>query len=450
MFRQELPWPAHISRWYDCIRHLPWAFWLDSGGGRMGPGWRWHILVADPRWQVVAENGGTRLTGRDGSSQWLDEGPLEVVRGKLAETPRPCSGLPFCGGALGYLSYDFGRRLMGMSTVETGFPEMAMGIYDWAILADREHRRCWVAGEAIPGGLVEALTEAARSHAGPAPVQGLRGSPRHLVEREQYGEAFRRIQHYLREGDCYQVNYAQPFEAGFEGDPLALYLTMRQQNPAPYGAYLPFPFGQVLSSSPEQFLQLHDGVVTTRPIKGTRPRGADEAEDERLAMELQASEKDRAENVMIVDLLRNDLGRVCEPGSIEVPALFEVKRFTTVLHLVSTVKGRLRADEDALNLLQASFPGGSITGAPKRRAMEIIDELEGRPREIYCGSIGWIGYDGNMDTNIAIRTLLAKEGRVTYWAGGGIVADSKLDEEYQESLDKAAAFFRLFEPGAHS
>ena len=446
MIRQELPWPSDLADFYGCIRHLPWAFWLDSGGGRTGPGWRWHILVADPSWRIVAEGAGTRLTCRDGRSRWLDENPLEVIRSKLAERTRPSlAGLPFTGGALGYLSYDFGRRLMGMPTRGGGFPELAMGIFDWAVLADRVERRCWIVGESVPRDLAEKLEVAARGPAVSPQRTALQGRPRHLVNKEEYAHAFQRIQHYLHEGDCYQVNYAQPFEADFTGDTLPLYRTMREQNPAPYGAYLPFPFGHVLSSSPEQFLQLIDGVVTTRPIKGTRPRGTAAVEDEWLAQELQASEKDRAENLMIVDLLRNDLGRVCEPGSIEVPALFEVKRFTTVLHLVSTVRGRLRAGEDALSLLQAGFPGGSITGAPKRRAMQIIEELEGRPRGIYCGSIGWIGYDGNMDTNIAIRTLLVKDGKVTYWAGGGIVADSRLEEEYQESLDKAAAFFRLFE-----
>jgi len=402
--RQELPWPSDIASFYGCIRHLPWAFWLDSGGGHKGPGGRWHILVAAPRWRIVSEGRGTRLTGPDARSRWLDEPPLEVIRAKLAERPRsPIPGLPFTGGALGYLSYDFGRRLMGMPTRSSGFPELAMGIFDWAILADREAQRCWLVGDSVPGGLVEKLEAAAREAAISPQGAGLQGRPRHLVNKKEYACAFRRIQHYLREGDCYQVNYAQPFEAGFTGDTLPLYITMREQNPAPYGAYLPFPFGHVLSSSPEQFLQLSGGVVATRPIKGTRPRGATAEEDQRLTEELQASEKDRAENLMIVDLLRNDLGRVCEPGSIEVPALFEVKKFTTVLHLVSTVRGRLRSG---------------------------------------------IGYDGNMDTNIAIRTLLAKDGKVTYWAGGGIVADSKLEEEYQESLDKAAAFFRLF--GGHS
>ena len=444
MFKRELPWPNDPARLYACIRHLDWPLWLDSGGDPAGPGQRWHILVADPRWRILGERGGTRLVDRQGNQSILAASPLEVVRGKLRERKREPGELPFTGGALGYLSYDFGRRLEGLPVEEGGFPELAMGIFDWALLLDRREQRCWLAGEGVPPGLLEDLEQAARENEAVPSGTWSSGEPRTLISREEYERSFRRIRHYLREGDCYQVNYAQPFEVEFRGDSLALYLAMRRQNPSPYGAYLPFPFGHVLSSSPEQFLQLRNGRVATRPIKGTRPRGRTPEEDRSLARELQQSEKDRAENVMIVDLLRNDLGKVCEPGSIEVPVLFEVKRFPTVLHLVSTVRGRLRPEEDALSLLGGCFPGGSITGAPKHRAMQIIQELEGRFREVYCGSIGWIGYDGNMDTNIAIRTLLIRDGRAIYWAGGGIVMDSRLEEEYQESLDKAAAFFRLF------
>jgi para-aminobenzoate synthetase component 1 len=273
-------------------------------------------------------------------------------------------------------------------------------------------------------------------HGGPAEL---------LVGRDRYLAAIDRIHRYLRAGDCYQVNYAQPLEAPFSGDPLALYQQMRKRNPSPYGAFLAFPFVTVLSASPEGFLHLQGDRIVTRPIKGTRPRGENREQDGRLARELAASPKDRAENLMIVDLLRNDLGKVCRPGSIQVPELFAVESFPLVHHLVSTVQGRLAPGEDALSLLAACFPGGSITGAPKRRAMEIIRELEQRPRGVYCGSIGWIGYDGDMETNIAIRTLQLQRGRARYWAGGGIVIDSDAQEEYAETLHKAAAFLQVFD-----
>ena len=210
------------------------------------------------------------------------------------------------------------------------------------------------------------------------------------------------------------------------------------------------PHGSVLSSSPERFLKVRDGVVETKPIKGTRPRAGHPRLDAERVAELQASSKDRAENVMIVDLLRNDLSKNCETGSVKVPRLFEVESFATVHHLVSTVTGTLRADRDALDLLRGCFPGGSITGAPKHRAMQIIEELEPQRRGVYCGAIGYLGYDGAMDLNIAIRTLVYSGGSVRFWAGGGIVADSQLDEEYQETFDKAAALLKLLQRTAAS
>jgi para-aminobenzoate synthetase component 1 len=268
------------------------------------------------------------------------------------------------------------------------------------------------------------------------------------LTREAYARRFRRVIDFIQAGDCYQINLAQRFSAPAAGDPWLAYQALRIVNPAPYSAYLRTPQGVVLSASPERFLHLRDGMVETRPIKGTRARvGHPRLDAERVA-ELQASAKDRAENVMIVDLLRNDLSKNCITGSVKVPRLFEVESFATVHHLVSTVTGTLRTDRDALDLLRGCFPGGSITGAPKRRAMQIIEELEPQRRGVYCGAIGYIGCDGNMDLNIAIRTLVFSGGSVRLWAGGGIVADSQLDEEYQETFDKAAAMLKLLQQTA--
>ncbi|MEX0607274.1 MAG: aminodeoxychorismate synthase component I, partial [Halofilum sp. (in: g-proteobacteria)] len=245
-------------------------------------------------------------------------------------------------------------------------------------------------------------------------------------------------------GDCYQVNLAQRFEVAASGDPWVAFRRLRTINPAPFAAYLNGPDAQVLSVSPERFLWADaEGHVETRPIKGTRPRNADAAADAALAQALATSPKDRAENVMIVDLLRNDLGKVCATGSVRVPRLCDIESFPTVHHLVSTVIGRLAPEHHALDLLRACFPGGSITGAPKIRAMEIIEELEPQRRGVYCGSIGYVGFDGAMDTNIAIRTLVYSEGRARFWAGGGIVIDSEAESEYQETFDKAAAMLAL-------
>lgn len=437
---------SDVSWLYQRLRHLPWAFWLDSGSGEhLDYGGRYHILVADPRIRIISENGLTTVQYRDGRVEHTRAGVLNVIREALGPQQSSEGKLPFSGGAVGYFSYDFGRRLEGLPVQSGGIPEVVVGIFDWAVIVDEQEHDCWLVGK--PGAREEGLAALLLCIGEPVDVPaggGIPGEPMHETSQQQYASAFERIQHYLREGDCYQVNYAQRFSAPFSDDSWPLYLAMRTANPSPYGAYLPFPFGDILSSSPEQFLALQDGCVTTRPIKGTRPRSDDPQQDKSLAEALENSDKDRAENLMIVDLMRNDLGRVCEPGSIEVPELFKVESYPTVHHLVSTVTGKLAEGEDALSLLAACFPGGSITGAPKHRAMEIIQELEAYPRQIYCGSIVRIGFDGNMDSNIAIRTLQIDNGEVRYHAGGGIVADSTLEEEYQESLDKAAAFFRLF------
>ena len=214
-------------------------------------------------------------------------------------------------------------------------------------------------------------------------------------------------------------------------------------SPAPYSAYLNLPKVQILCASPERFISVREGQVETKPIKGTRARGGDPERDHQLAEELSCDPKDRAENLMIVDLLRNDLGKSCKPGSVHVPELFKVESYSNVHHLVSKVQGKLADGVDALDVLQGCFPGGSITGAPKLRTMQIIAELEPDPRGIYCGTIGYVGFDGNMDSNIVIRTLVYSAGEVRCWAGGGLVADSQVDAEYQETLDKASAMLEL-------
>ena len=252
---------------------------------------------------------------------------------------------------------------------------------------------------------------------------------------------------YIRDGDCYQINLAMGFETAVRGDPVTAYAWLRRRSPAPYGALLSVPWGTVLSNSPEGFLRVRGRRVETRPIKGTRPRGVDPADDRGQRRALRESIKDRAENVMIVDLLRNDLGRSCRPGSIHVPELCALESYANVHHLVSTVRGELAPERDALDLLRGCFPGGSITGAPKRRAMQIIAQLEPWERGVYCGAVGWLGFDGSMELSLAIRTALhqgtALEGRLRFWAGGGLVADSVLDQEYQECLDKARVMMEL-------
>ena len=449
----RLPYRSDSSALYHALRGLPWPIWLDSGFPRSGSG-RFDIIAADPYATLVQESAGLRLERAGGPAELRRCGdPLDALREFLGARRPRIDGVPFPGGAVGFLGYDLARAWGELPPRDglDGWPGLAVGLYDWALLVDHAHQRSTLVRQGLdPRGtqawraVRERLADAAELDPPASPVEGGADLLEPGMPFERYAKAFERIQRYIHEGDCYQVNLAQRFRARIADDAWSLYRRMRDQNPSPYGALLEYPFGQVLSFSPEQFLGLDDGQVQTRPIKGTRPRGADAAQDLALRAELLASPKDRAENLMIVDLLRNDLGKVCVPGSIEVPRLFELESFATVHHLVSTVRGRLAPGHDAVDLLRACFPGGSITGAPKRRAMEIIDELEPVRREVYCGSVFRLGFDGGLDSSIAIRTVLKREREAFYWAGGGIVADSDAHAEYAECLDKAAPFLRLF------
>jgi para-aminobenzoate synthetase component 1 len=260
--------------------------------------------------------------------------------------------------------------------------------------------------------------------------------------KKEYCRAVEKVRDYIAAGDIYQANLSQRFSVGFEGSAWSLYKKLRRINPAPFAAFLNFPEVKVLSDSPERFLKITGRNVETRPMKGTRPRGRDKIEDWKLKTELENSVKDRAENLMIVDLERNDLGKVCEYGSVKVSELEVVETYPTVFQMVSTVNGKLKTNVSQIGCLKACFPGGSITGAPKVRAMEIIDELEPTRRNIYTGAIGYLGFDGEMDLNIAIRTIIVKDNKAFFQVGGGVVIDSKPELEYQETLDKAKALMK--------
>jgi para-aminobenzoate synthetase component 1 len=408
---------------------------------------------------------------------------LAVARDLLPAKPTPAvPGLPpFQGGVAGYIGYDWGavlERLPRARYDDLAIPDVMLGLYDWVIAWDHRRGEGWV----ISTGLLapeqeqerrarERLEMVLRRLAGGAagrrgrgagrgrvvsdpptippstapsyPVTGVDGteavSLRSTFTRRGYLDAVSRVREYIVAGDIFQANLSQRFETELPESPFQLYRRLRQRNPAPFAAYLDCDELQVLSASPERFLRLDEErrQVETRPIKGTRPRGLGPMHDAALGRALSESEKDRAENVMIVDLLRNDLSRVCRPGSVRVPELFALEHHPTVHHLVSTVLGELDPSSDAVDLIRAAFPGGSITGAPKVRAMEIIAELEPTQRGVYCGSIGYISATGAMDTSIVIRTYLTLRGRVYFQAGGGIVADSDPELEYRETLDKA-------------
>ncbi len=442
----ELPYRENTSLIFSHWAQRPWAVFLDSGApfDRQG---RFDIFTADPRMTLVTRGQRTEVRDRHGI-RLIPDDPFQLLRQALGEVTENPSELPFCGGAIGYFGYDLAWRLERLPRTARDcdrLPDMAVGIYDWAVVVDHQRRQSFLV--ARDPDLVQRLWpqvhQALARPPRPVPTFRLRTPVVSHLSRRDYMEAFERIQRYIREGDCYQVNFAQRFSAMTCGDPWAVYLELREINPAPFGAFLRLPQVTVLSSSPERFLWVRDGRVETKPIKGTRPRCAHPEADLFQIQALSESPKDRAENLMIVDLLRNDLSKTCRLGSVRVPSLFQVESFATVHHLVSTVTGRLAPGRHALDLLRHCFPGGSITGAPKIRAMEIIEELEGIRRGIYCGAIGYIGYDGAMDTNIVIRTLVHARDRIHFWAGGGIVADSRALQEYQESYDKAAALIRV-------
>ena len=449
-FLTELPYRADSTVLFEAIADLPWAVFLDGGLHHPAQS-RYDILAAQPYMRLVTRGNLTELHGEN--VELSREDPFELVRRALGVDSACRGALPFTGGAIGYFGYDLARRIERLPACAQDaecIPEMAVGIYDWAVVVDHAERRTWLAGHGRDpetdlkwARLVRLFSEPAgeRTRAPFRVTSRIASNLPHAA----YANRFQRIKRYIAEGDCYQVNLAQRFAAQARGDAWLAYQALRVMNPTPFSAYLSTPYAQVLSASPERFLKVENGIVETKPIKGTRPRAGHARLDAELANALRDSVKDRAENVMIVDLLRNDLSKNCRLGSVRVPRLFDVESYATVHHLVSTVTGELRPDRDALDLLRGAFPGGSITGAPKLRAMPIIEELEPHRRGVYCGSIGYIGFDGNMDTNIAIRTLVFSRGEVRFWAGGGIVADSRLEDEYQETFDKAAAMLKLLQ-----
>ncbi|MGE3774390.1 MAG: anthranilate synthase component I family protein, partial [Gammaproteobacteria bacterium] len=380
-----LPYHEDVATRLARLVERPWFVYLDSCRERARGG-RYDIVACDPIATVITRGAHTAVADAD-TLRIVDDDPFRVLEAELARrlpTRPPAAAGPFCGGALGYFAYDLARRLERLPATaaqDIALPEMAVGVYGWAIVVDHDERRAALvihpdAGCDVPRVVGAWTAQPPLTPAAFATSFTVSASVRPEIGFEAYAQAWRRIKHYIREGDVYQVNLTQRFSAPAQGHPWDAYLRLRTLNPAPYSAYFATPDGAVLSSSPERFLRVDGRCVETRPIKGTRPRGATAAEDAALAAELAQSPKDRAENLMIVDLLRNDLGRSCAPGTVRVPQLFAVESYRKVHHLVSTVEGELAAGLGALDALRNCFPGGSITGAPKLRAMEIIEELE--------------------------------------------------------------------------
>ncbi|NIY46840.1 aminodeoxychorismate synthase component 1 [Cedecea colo] len=444
---RTLPWqPDAVQHYFAALADEPWAMLLHSGFADH-PHNRFDILVAQPRATLVTRGPQTTCTVNGVTSEHPDD-PLALLQQTLDSfglRPQTSPDLPFSGGALGLFGYDLGRhfeKIPRLAQASAHTPDMAVGIYDWALIADHHQQRVTL----LSWGDILARLDWLKSLSAPVrePFR-LTSSWQSNMTREQYGRNFRQVQEYLLSGDCYQVNLAQRFSASYAGDEWQAFNKLNAANRAPFSAFIRLPDSAILSLSPERFILLAGKKIQTRPIKGTLPRLADPHEDAKQAGKLAGSPKDRAENLMIVDLLRNDIGRVAVPGSVRVPELFVVEPFPAVHHLVSTITAELPESLRATDLLRACFPGGSITGAPKVRAMEIIEELEPQRRNAWCGSIGYISFCGNMDTSITIRTIIAESGKLYCSAGGGIVADSTETAEYQETFDKVNRILPLLE-----
>ena len=449
---EELPYFEDSAALFLPWADRPWAVFLDSGFPHSRQG-RYDILAADPVVTLVTRGEITEIT-QSGHTECSREDPFTLLSRHLGPRSDSLGDLPFPGGAIGYLGYDLARRieqLPVLSVDQENIPDMMFGIYAWAVVVDHVARRTHLVGRSDVEGLDTRWPHLIRQFSQIQTLGWRTGgfevleAPRPSLDLPAYLSAFERIKHFIREGDCYQVNLALRFEAATLGHPWMAYQHLRSFNPAPFGAFLSYPGLEILSSSPERFIRVKNRDIETRPIKGTRPRLHDVIGDATQVLALRDSLKDRAENLMIVDLLRNDIGKSSVPGSVRVPRLFEIESYATVHHMVSTIIGKLRASLSPLDLLRGCFPGGSITGAPKIRAMEIIESLEPDRRGVYCGAIAYIGFDGNMDSNIAIRTLVHSDRKLRFWAGGGIVHDSTGDAEYEECYHKAAAMLRLAE-----
>jgi len=432
-----------LCKIFENLAPEPYSFFLDSGCDptRLG---RYSMFGSNPN-VIFRSKGELIMLETAGSIEKIEGNPLDELEKLLKRKKISYDGpLPFVGGALGYFSYDLAWLTEGVgleSLDDVGVWDMEFGFYDTVFVADNLEGKKYVVSSS------KEKIEEFRRRLSEADYRDHDQPPQNMqlisnLTRDEYHDAVERIREYIRAGDTYQVNLSQRFSVEYTWDTWEIYKRLREINQAPFSAYLSFGETQILSSSPERFLKIRDGVVETRPIKGTRPRGKTKEEDAALARELASSEKDRAEHIMIVDLERNDLGKVCEYGSVHVPEMQVIESYATVHHMVSTVRGKLRKNTSPIDCIRATFPCGSITGAPKVRAIEIIDELEPTRRGVYCGSIGYLGYNNVADLNIVIRTMIVKDGRLHINVGGGVVYDSTPEEEYQETLDKGEGLFK--------
>ncbi len=446
--------PEHIKL-LRAFKKYPYSFFLDSGCEFKKLG-RFSFMGCDPFLIFKSKKDSVRLEWSDGRVEAFKSNPFHVLKDlfKKYNILNENQEIPFTSGGVGYFAYDlkdFIEDLSDNSVDDLKIPDCMLAFYDIVMICDNLKKKTYMASSGLPQ--VERVKNNRRREARIRDFKNLIESTNSLEEERpylrrllklrsnfskiSYMEAVEKAKDYIKKGDIYQVNLSQRFETELGMEPIELYWRLRTFSPAPFSSYLDFKDVVILSSSPERFLMKRGFYIETRPIKGTRPRGEDDFSDSLLAKELLQSKKDAAEHIMIVDLERNDLGRICEYGSVIPTESMILERYSNVFHLVSTVQGRLKKKVDPIDCLMATFPGGSITGAPKIRAMEIIEELENVKRSIYTGAIGYISFDGNMDTSIVIRTLLIKDSKAFFSVGGGIIADSDPENEYEETLHKA-------------
>ncbi len=438
------------------VHMLPYSLFLDSSDNGHADS-RYSYVVSHPCEMIEAYGRMVRITNRERQTS-LEKDPFIALQERMdtwtLDLERDMDLPPFQGGAAGFFGYDLARTmeiLPDQTRYDENVPDMAFGIYDQVLAFDHDLNKCWLITQATD----EAQAKRKRRpllalYTGPVPhrkanTDSLRWEADKTVQ--HYTSDIQKVIDYINKGDLFQANISQHFEAqvpmGF--DAFEHYRTLRTVNPAPYAAFMNVGPLKISSASPERFLSVSDGHVETKPIKGTVPHVEDKTQDEKNKAQLMDSAKDRAENIMIVDLLRNDLSKVCLPVSVEVTQLCALETFSSVHHLVSTIVGELKESYTPLDAIKACFPGGSITGAPKVRAMEVIEELETTRRGPYCGSIAYIGFNGQMNSNILIRTLVYENQTIRLHVGGGITTKSDPKSEHQETLDKAEALFRSFD-----
>lgn len=446
-----LPYPASTFDLFQTLRSLSLPVLLHSGDQDNDANARFDILVAEPTTQFRYQEGTLLIVNAGQTQSFKTTNPIMALAQHIRLNPgadERREDLPFCGGFVGYFAYDAlgeNYKLSGKYDAALELPAVLGGIYDWAVIVDHLMKVCTLVSQAGCDSVrrERILSLLRMEHKTSHSDFTITSSFESNFSAEAYYQAFEQVMSYIQAGDCYQVNLAQCFQASCRGDSFEYFVNMQGLARAPFAAYMEDGKHSVMSFSPERFLRVSNKKVTAQPIKGTRPRSGDRRKDAAALTELCNSSKDRAENLMIVDLLRNDLGKVCRTGSVQVESLFKAHSFSNVHHLISTINGELKQSDDVFALLSACFPGGSITGTPKFRAMEIINELETMPRSVYCGSIVWVDHTGDMDSNIAIRTVVRDQNRLFCWGGGGIVADSEAQLEYQESLDKISVFMGI-------